>query len=103
MAVSHGPALLPPGLSLELKEIPLQEEDLEIRDALGNPPTVKCEVFVRDKSTSRNRDLSLPICSTKGPESGMRVYEALNEGKEPKAEDVEIYTEWKRSFIEKLL
>ena len=95
--------LLPPGLSLELREIPLNEEDLEIRDALGKPPIVKCEAYLKEKDTCRNSDLSSPVCDLKGPQSGMRVYESLNEGKEPDAEDVEIYKEWKKAFIEKVL
>ena len=95
--------LLPPGISLELKEIPLNEEDLEIRDALGNPPIVKCEACLKEKDVCRNSDLSTPVCDLKGPQSGMRVYDALNEGIEPDSEDVEIYTEWKKAFIEKVL
>ncbi|MBQ1534778.1 MAG: hypothetical protein IIZ64_08200 [Erysipelotrichaceae bacterium] len=95
--------LLPPGLSLEPREIPLNEEDLEIKDALGNPPIVKCEAFIKERNTDGNRDLSCPVCDTKGPESGTRVYEALNGGKEADPEDIKVYTEWKKSFIEKLL
>ena len=103
LKVQENEILLPPGLSVELREIPLNEEDLEIRDALGNPPIVKCEAYIKEKDTSRNSDLSSPVCDMKGPQSGMRVYEALNEGREPDLEDVEIYKEWKKKFIEKLL
>lgn len=95
--------LLPPGLSVELKEILLEEEDLEIKDALGDPPIVKCEAYIKERKTFRNSGLSSPVCDLKGPQSGTRVYEALNEGIEPEPEDIEIYTEWKKKFIEKVM
>ena len=103
LKVQENEILLPPGLSLQLKEVPLDEEDLEIKDALGNPPIVKCEAYVKEKDAYRNNDLSSPVCDLKGPESGKRVYEALNEGREPDPLDIDIYTKWKKEFIEKAL
>ena len=103
LKVQESEILLPPGLSLDLREIPLNEEDLEIKDAMGHPPVVKCEARVGERNSFRNSDATFTVCDSKGPQSGMRVYEALNEGIEPDPEDVETYTEWKRRFIEKVL
>lgn len=94
--------LLPPGLSVELREIPLDEEDLEIKDALNNPPIVKCEAYVTG-NYGFNHDESFMIEDKEGSKSGMRVYEALNQGKEPEQADIENYTEWKKAFIKKVL
>lgn len=103
LKVQENEILLPPGLSVELREIPLDEEDLEIKDALGNPPIVKCEAYIKERNTYSNNDLSSPVCDLKGPKSGKSVYEALNQGLEPDPLDIEIYTDWKKTFIEKVL
>ena len=83
--------LLPPGLTLLLKEIPLEDAERQITDANGEPPLVS--VAAGTAGTVHTVSCALP--TDNGQAAGMRVYEALNRHMQPDAADVERYTRWK--------
>ena len=102
--------MLPPGLTLTFEDAPIKPEELAIVDAQSNPPIVKCRVLVEKPESPAKA--SQPISpeepmdaalSPDGPRATERVYEALNTGDEPSAEDVECYCAWKRSFAARVI
>lgn len=96
--------LLPPFMHLEIIQTVPTEKEMKITDSDGKSPKNACIAVCsyRNDSDIKERSESL---STDGSKAGQRVYDALNNGKIPVAEDVNIYTEWKREFrrIYKLL
>ncbi|MBR2801596.1 MAG: hypothetical protein IKE21_03225 [Erysipelotrichaceae bacterium] len=86
--------LLPPFLRFSFKEVPLTEEEMEIRDAAGQPPRIACEATVSlPRSKEKNTLISLPF-----PEPGKRVYAALNKGQEPQQQDIADYLAYKAAL-----
>ncbi|MBO4878400.1 MAG: hypothetical protein J5501_10370 [Ruminococcus sp.] len=91
--------LLPPALCLDIEEAPLTEEHLAIKDSDGLPPQIRCVIR---PSTILSPPERLERAVPEGSEAGMRVYEALNSGKRPSAEDITLYSNWKADFIANL-
>ena len=89
--------LLPPGLALAFRETALTGRDLEITDARGAKPLVRCEAYVQGYLPGP-QGMPFDPYNLAGPEAGLRVYLALNEQREPAEADRRIYTEWKRGF-----
>ena len=91
--------LLPPGLSADFTRLSLSGDDLEIYDAEGNPPLIKCRAVLTGIIKT---PLSAPPVP-EGTEAGKRVYDALMNETEPDPEDVALYTAWKRYFRARVL
>ncbi len=95
--------LLPPGLTLDIQEIELDEEDKQIRDAEGNPPLVKAHIRITGYVQNSGSGDESEIRDTESIQAGIRVYQALNAGTEPAAEDAEKYMLWKKNLRNILL
>ena len=91
--------LLPPFTRLEITEYVPSGEEAEILDSAGKPPIVGSKV-----KTCGIASFSSEICEfpADGNKAGMRVYTALNAGKEPDDEDVKLYTCWKSALVKSL-
>lgn len=87
--------LLPPFMYLDLIQTVPTEKEMKITDSDGKSPENTCIAVCNCWDEIKERTESL---SPDGAEAGQRVYEALNNGIIPVAEDVKIYTEWKRDF-----
>ncbi len=88
--------LLPPFMKLDLLKTVPTEKELSITDCDGNSPEESyiavCNCW-NDSIKERTERLS-----SDGAEAGQRIYNALNNGHKPSEEDVDIYTQWKKSF-----
>lgn len=91
--------LLPPGLLLKITEKPLSREEREITDAEGKEPVVSCIAEIT--GIAQYTKDTPPV--TDGNEAMIRVYTALNAGKEPDSEDVKKAMQWKEYFCSRLL
>ena len=91
--------LLPPGLSAEFTEVPVSEEEKEIKDAAGNEPLLKCLVRPGIPRTIQGSS----EIDSRGPSAGRLVYEALNAGEEPDVEAVQVYSSWKKQIRNRVL
>ncbi len=91
--------LLPPWIPLTFAEIPLSEEECRILDAEKNSPLVSClcRAGLPDNIAITQNDVPLPDHS-----AGMRVYEALNSGREPLEEDIRAYLRFKEALQQRL-
>ncbi len=87
--------LLPPFMYLDLTQTVPTEKEMQITDSAGKSPEDSCIAICNCWNDVKERTGSL---SADGAKAGQRVYEALNNGRIPVAEDVKIYTEWKRDF-----
>lgn len=87
--------LLPPFMYLDLIQTVPTEKEMKITDSDGKSPENACIAVCNCWDEIRERTESL---SPDGAEAGQRVYEALNNGRIPVAEDIKIYTEWKKDF-----
>lgn len=87
--------LLPPFMGLDLRATVLTERELSITDSDGKSP-VNSYKAVCSRWDVKERTGNI---SSDGAEAGQRVYNALNNGKNPVSEDVAVYTEWKKDFI----
>lgn len=86
--------LLPPFMKLNLTEIPMTENELSITDSDGKSPVnsynaVCSPVDIKERTGNISHD---------GTGAGQRIYNALNNGLSPDKNDVEIYTQWKKSL-----
>ena len=95
--------LLPPGLALEIREIPLQAEDTQIHDAKGNPPLVKAHIRVAGYAQIPGSADESKIPDTESVNAGIRLYQALNTGTVPSVQDTEKYIAWKKNLRNYLL
>ena len=86
--------LLPPFMPLNLTEIPLTENELSITDSDGKIP-VNSYKAVCNPVDIKERTGNI---SHTGAGAGQRIYNALNNGLRPSGNDVEIYTQWKKSL-----
>jgi len=91
--------LLPPNLKLNFAEVPLSEDEKEIRDANGDLPILKCIATVEGICTSAEETA---VVQEEGRQAGIRVYQALNHNRKPEKEDVLLYAEWKKTFRNRL-
>lgn len=100
--------MLPPDLPLAFEDAPIRPEENAIVDAQGNPPIAKCLVFAQEPEAA---SLRRPHADTEvdahidpeGTLAAMRVYKALNSGKEPDAKDVGLYCAWKNALARNVL
>ncbi len=89
--------LLPPFMYLDLIQTVPTEKEMKITDSDGKSPEDACiavcncwnDLDVKERTENLSAD---------GAKAGQRVYNALNNRQNPVAEDVAIYTEWKRDF-----
>ena len=95
--------LLPPGLALDIREIEPNEEDKQIRDAEGNSPLVKAHIRITGYVQDSGSADETKIPDKESIQAGIRVYQALNAGTEPAAEDAEKYISWKKNLRNILL
>lgn len=86
--------LLPPFMRLDLIQTVPTEKEMKIIDSDGKSPENAC-IAVCNVWNMKKRTESL---SPDGAKAGQRVYNALNNGKNPVAEDIDLYTVWKRNF-----
>lgn len=86
--------LLPPFMYLDISETALTERELSIIDSDGKSPKTACTAVCSSVEIKERTEK----LSAEGAEAGQRVYNALNNGNVPVAEDVAVYTEWKRNF-----
>ena len=91
--------LLPPFLSLRIKELPISAEYMDITDSAGESPLLYCEAEPYSYDIAGGKAVSLP---EGGAEAGMRFYEALNSGKGYSQEDTEKYICWKKAICQRL-
>lgn len=94
--------LLPPGLSIEFREVELSDEDRQIRDDHNEPPLLKCEAVIKGRinysSGTEMKDGIKDVSS--------RLYAKLNEGiqlSESDEADIAFYSEWKKAFVSRLM
>lgn len=87
--------LLPPFMKLDIKEHPVGLRHNTITDRDGNPPITECSVICGSYYCNGFNEKA----DSRGAEAGKRVYAALNNGKLPSDEDIELYIAWKREFI----
>ncbi|MBR3151017.1 MAG: hypothetical protein IKF46_03455, partial [Erysipelotrichaceae bacterium] len=80
-------------------EIPLSEEECRILDAEKNSPLVSClcRAGLPDSSAVIQNDIPLPDHG-----AGIRVYDALNSGREPLEEDICAYLRFKEALQQRL-
>ena len=95
-------ALLPPDLPLLLEEIPLTDAQRRIVDLNGEPPVISARVKVHGAPRRTPRTAAFSG-GADGPSAGVRVYAALNAGREPDRADAEVYARWKAALREWLL
>lgn len=89
--------LLPPFMYLDLIQTVPTEKEMKITDSDGKSPENSCiavcncwnDIDIKERTEN---------LSPEGAKAGQRVYDSLNNNRIPLAEDVEIYTEWKRDF-----
>ncbi len=87
--------LLPPFMYLDLMQKVPTEKEMKITDSDGKSPENTCIAVCNCWNNISERTRSF---DTYGSKAGQRVYNALNNGKNPIPEDIEIYTEWKKDF-----
>jgi hypothetical protein len=87
---------LAPWLACHMEEIPLNPEDLSIRDGRGDPPKVHVLMHIRKERPSVPREAD--AFGTGKIQASLRVYEALNTGRKPAEEDVSAYLSFKRGI-----
>lgn len=90
--------LIPPFMNLDLQENILADNEKRITDCDGNPPIISVSATlgkVSDIESVGNNFVA--DCR-----AGIRVYEALNSGKEPENEDILEYSIWKKIFQKQL-
>lgn len=92
--------LLPPWLHLEINEILLTSSEKQILDANGKPPELSCVVNVLQNTSPIKLASELP---ENGSEAGQRVYNALNSGCIPSADDVRLYCAWKQALSSQMI
>ena len=94
--------LLPPWLPVSFCECDLSDDELQIRDRLGNPPVKKYHVKVGEylEPVDLANDYSV---NEDGAEAGKRVINALMAGSEPEAIDEAKYIAWKKSIISEVI
>ena len=95
--------LLPPGLALEIREIPLQAEDTQIHDAEGNPPLVNAHIRIAGYAQITGSADETKIPDTESINAGIRLYQAFNTGTVPSVQDTEKYIAWKKNLRNCLL
>lgn len=89
--------LLPPFMYLDLIQTVPTEKEMKITDSDGKSPENAC-IAVCNRWNNVDIKERTENLSPDGAKAGQRVYNALNNGKIPVAEDISIYTEWKRDF-----
>lgn len=90
--------IVPPFMAIEIAENSLSGEERRITDCDGNPPSVSVTVSTNGICGEFDGAISeIPCCK-----AGIRVYNALNEGKAPDIEDVAEYSEWKKVLLKRL-
>lgn len=90
--------LLPPFMEIAIEEKKLTQAESCITDCDGNPPFISAEVSVNGICTEmENEDVHLCDC-----QSGIRVYNALNNGETPTEADIAEYSVWKKSLQKRL-
>lgn len=90
--------LLPPFMTLDIRDIKLTDEQRCITDCDGNPPIISAEVNIGGVCSDVNdENIHISDCN-----AGMRVYETLNSGGIPDNEDISEYSQWKKAFQRKL-
>lgn len=89
--------LLPPFMYLDLIQTVPTEKEMKITDSEGKSPENAC-IAVCNRWNNVDIKERMENLSPDGAKAGQRVYNALNNGKIPVAEDISIYTEWKRDF-----
>ncbi len=90
--------LLPPFVTLDIRDLKLTDEQRCITDCDGNQPITSVEVNIGDICDDvNNENIHISDC-----DAGIRVYDALNCGKIPDIEDISEYSQWKKSLQRKL-
>lgn len=95
---SEQEVLLPPWLPVKLKKVSLSKDELKYLDFNKKPPKAKYIVEVTGDICFPPYDNSIKV-EPVGCETGKAVYDALNNGDEPSAENVNAYLKWKKQFI----
>ena len=91
--------LLPPGLRLAIDALPLTEHDVSIKDAEGAPPQIFVQAVPRGISViGKGMRVSLPGEHPLG-ECGVRVLDAIRNGKTPDPTDTWLYWNWKNRLL----
>lgn len=90
--------LLPPFLSIDIVEKELTKEESRVTDCDGNPPFISARVNVNGISENVE-DVDIHICDCG---SGIRVYNALNNGETPTEADIAEYSLWKKYMQKRL-
>ncbi len=87
--------LLPPFMSVNIKEKKLSESELKITDIDNMPPEILCEIKPVGISVC---DVKIPRLPIGGELAGQRIYAALNSHTIPIEEDIALYSEWKNAL-----
>lgn len=86
--------LLPPFMKLNISENPLADGERSITDTDGKSPEISCFAVCGEwHFAERRADIS-----REGAEVGKLVYQALNDGRTPDRECVEVFSEWKKTL-----
>ncbi len=91
--------LLPPWLQLQFTECELSPDELKITDSDGKPPLISVDVEI----VGIVPFLSPAEIPEGGNLAGMRVLSALNQGTEPRQDDISAYCAWKRAIVTQIL
>lgn len=89
--------LIPPFMELEFEQLQLTEKEKLITDCNGNAPIISVKTKINKLAVLESSNEKISPC----PE-GIRVCEALNAKKQPDAEDIQIYSEWKKILCKRL-
>ncbi|MBR6580204.1 MAG: hypothetical protein IKK66_02800 [Ruminococcus sp.] len=87
--------LIPPFMSISIRENCLTDKEKRITDCDNNPPYISVEVSVEDICHGvgcTNGDIS-------DSKAGIRVLRALNESITPDSEDIAEYSAWKKNLL----
>ena len=88
--------LLPPGLHLELTEIPLTTEESQILDAEQHPPVVSVRAVPAGEGRKSEDPGNIPDAFRL---AGVSVLQSLAAGEEPSPDDIRMYSRWKNSLL----
>lgn len=91
--------LLPPGLKLTIKEVPLSTEELLIRDNKGNPPLLKVRCQLLDYCPYDEYQFAEPFDYP----AIVRLFNALNSNQPINQEDLAYYLKLKKALVSKLM
>ncbi len=90
--------LVPPFLSLDIRENEISESERCITDCDGKPPIISVDVSIDGICDDINKaNIHISDCK-----AGMRVYNAFNEGGAPDSSDISEYISWKKSLQKRL-